>query len=68
MKLIWLVRRSWRANGPRRRAISALKTTAVNVKSAIAELMLRLESEVDLGVPSIRKDVARLTKRRTSYV
>ena len=59
-KLIWLVRRSWRANGPRRSTTSALKTTAVNVKSAIAELILRLENGVDLA--SIRKDVARLTK------
>jgi hypothetical protein len=65
-KLIWLVRRSWRANGPRRSATSALKTTAVNVKSAIAELTLRLEDGVDLA--SRRKDVARLTKQKTSYV
>lgn len=61
-KLIWLVSRNCRANGPRRRATSALKTTAVNVKSAITELMLRLESRIDLGAPSTRKDVARLTK------
>ena len=65
MKLIWLVRRrSWRANGPKRRATSALKTTAVNVKRAIAELTLRLEIWVDLGAPLIRKYVARLTERR----
>ena len=64
-KVIWLVRRSWRANGPRRSATSALKTTAVNVKSAIAELT-RLENGVDLA--SRRKDVARLTKEKISYV
>ena len=59
-KLIWLVRRSWRANGPRRSTTSALKTTAVNVKSAIAKITLRLENGVDLA--SRKKDVARLTK------
>ena len=65
-KLICLVKRSWRANGPRRSTTSALKTTAVNIKSAIAELTLRLENEVDLA--SRRKDVARLTKQEISYV
>ena len=65
-KLICFVRSSWKANGPRRSTTSALKTTAVNVKSAIAELTLRLEDGVDLA--SIRKDVARLTKQKISYV
>ena len=55
MKLIWLVKRSWRVNGPRRSTTSALKTTAVNVKSAITELALR-------NGASRRKDVARLTE------
>ena len=59
-KLILLVKRSWRANGPRRSTNSALKTTAVNVKSAIAELTLRLENGVDLA--SRRKYVAKLTE------
>jgi hypothetical protein len=61
-KLIRLVRRSWRVNGPKRSTTSALKTTAVNVKSAIAELTLRRENGVDLV--SRRKDVARLTKQK----
>ena len=65
-KLICLVRSSWKANGPRGSTTSALKTTAVNVKSAIAELTLRLEDGVDLA--SIRKDVARLTKQKINYV
>ena len=51
-KMTKLVRRSWRANGPKRRATSALKTTAVSVKRAIAALTLRLESWVDLGTDS----------------
>lgn len=65
-KLIRLVKRSWRANGHRRSTTSALKTTAVNVKSAIAELTLRLEIGVDLA--SRRNDVARLTMQKISYV
>ena len=65
-KLIWLVKRSWRANGPRRSTTSALKTTAVNIKSAIAELTLRLEYGIDLA--SRRNDAARLTTQKISHV
>jgi hypothetical protein len=65
-KLICLKRRNWRANGPRRSTTSALKTTAVNVKSAIATLILRLEI---LSIPALRMvNVARLTKQKISYV
>ena len=65
--LICRLQRIKKANGPRRSATSALKTTAVNVKSANAERILR---GVGNGVylVSRRKNVATLTKQKISYV
>jgi hypothetical protein len=41
--LINLLMRNWKANGPRLSATSALRTTAVNIKSTNAKMIFRVQ-------------------------